>query len=169
LLDGGKAPGSTVPLLSDASASGVLSASAGELSSGSFYATGIVGTPVGRRRTIDTDADGTPDQAFAYYLQVPEFPAATPREGAAGWLKVWNHDTRQDYRGMAALHAGSVNVLMADGSVQVFVDENYDGFINNGFEDVNGGTKVYWTTDEVEAGPLTLASFYTLTSKGEQQ
>lgn len=169
LLDSGKAPASTVPLLCDASASGFLSAQIGELASGSFYSTGIVGTPAGRRRTIDTDADGVPDQAVSYYLDVPVFPPGTKREGPDGWLKVWNHDTAQDYRGMAPLHMGTVNVLMADGSVQTLLDENNDGFINNGFEDVNGGTTVYWTSDEIEAGPLELASFYTLTSKGEQQ
>jgi prepilin-type N-terminal cleavage/methylation domain-containing protein/prepilin-type processing-associated H-X9-DG protein len=169
LLDSGKAPGSTVPLLCDASPSGFLSAQVGDLASGTFYTTGIVGTPVGRRRNIDTNGDGTPDTPFAYYLDVPQFPAGTPREGSTGWLKVWNYDTLQDYRGMAAIHAGTVNVLMADGSVQAFYDENNDGFINNGFEDVSGGTATYWTSDEVEAGPLGLASFYTLTSKGEQQ
>jgi len=170
LLDSGKAPGSTVPLLCDASASGFLSATINDdLQEGGFYTTGIVGTPVGRRRSIDTNADGAPDQAFPYYLQPPQFPAGTPREGSAGWLKVWSHDTVQDYRGMAAIHGGLVNVLMADGSVQTLLDENNDGFINNGFEEVTGGTELFWTSDQIEAGPLELASFYTLTSKGEQQ
>ncbi|MGB0595496.1 MAG: DUF1559 domain-containing protein [Rubripirellula sp.] len=169
LLDSGNATSSTVPLLCDASASGVLSGKVGSLASGTFYATGVVGTPVGRRRAIDTDHDGSPDQPFAFYLEVPQFPIGTPREGSEGWLKIWNHDTAQDYRGMAAFHGGTVNVLMADGSVQALVDENNDGFINNGFEDVNGSGTVYWTSDDAETNPLSLASFYTLGSKGEQQ
>ncbi len=169
LLDSGNAPASTVPLLCDASISGTLSGDVGGLAKGSFYSTGVVGSPVGRRRLIDTDHDGSSDQPFAYYLEVPQFPIGTRREGAEGWLKIWNHDTAQDYRGMAALHAGTVNVLMADGSVQTLVDENGDGFINNGFEDVNGSGPIYWTSDQAETGSLSLASFYRLNSKGERQ
>ncbi|MEM1067441.1 MAG: DUF1559 domain-containing protein [Planctomycetota bacterium] len=164
LLDSGKAPGSTVPLLCDASASGLLSVTAGEIQSGAFYATGIVGTPVLRNR-----GNPNPNLASNDYLRVPVFNTGTSREGADGWLRVWNHDTIQDYRGMAVIHAGVVNVLMADGSIQALVDTNYDGFINNGFEDVNGPGPLFWTSDEVEAEALDLASFYTLTSKGERQ
>ena len=59
---------------------------------------------------------------------------------------------------------------MADGSVQAIADRNDDGFINNGFDgsDVTGtGSAVYWTSSEVEAVSLNLASFYSLTTKGE--
>ncbi len=171
LLDSGKASSSTVPLLCDAAAVGFLSAQVGELTSGSFYVTSVVGVPIGNRRMIDTDADGAPDANNPNFMKVPAFGGTVPREGSTGWLKAWNHDTRQDYRGMAPLHQGVANVLMADGSVRGLLDANNDGFINNGFDGaVNGapaGT-VFWTSSEIEADTLTLASYYSLTSKGEQ-
>lgn len=170
LLDSGKASASTVPMLCDAAAAGLLSAQVGDLIGGAFYVTPIVGGPIGARREIDTDADGQPDAANPHHMQLPTFGGSVPREGPTGWLKTWSRDTRQDYRGMAPLHQGSVNVLMADGSVQVLFDENGDGFINNGFDSPSGagaGT-TYWTSSVVEAGPLELASYYTLNSKGER-
>lgn len=170
LLDSSAASASTVPMLCDAAAAGLLSAEVGELISGAFYTTPLVGGPVGARQQIDTDADGQTDAANPHHLQVPAFGGSVPREGSAGWLKVWSHDTRQDYRGMAPLHQGTVNVLMADGSVQALFDENNDGFINNGFDGPSGSGsgKTFWTSSELEAGPLNLASYYTLNSKGEQ-
>ncbi len=171
LLDSGQAPGNTVPLLCDAAALGVLSRSIGEtLPGGAFYGTPIVGGPIGHRKRIDTDADGVEDTDNPNYLQVPSFPVGTPREGATGWLKTWSYDTRQDYRGISPLHNGTANALMADGSVRAFVDTNNDGFINNGFDGADRGTPttpVYWTSSDVEADKLNLASFYSLTSKGE--
>ncbi len=167
-LDGGKASSSTVPMLCDASPTGSLSAGVGdELLPGSFYTTGIVGVPIGNRREIDTDADGVADTVNPNFMKVPEFGAAVPREGPTGWLKQWSMDTRQDYRGMAALHQGTVNVLMADGSISRLTDRNNDGFINNGFDESSGGGPVFWTSSEVEAETLKLASFYSLNSKGE--
>ncbi len=170
LLDSGQAPSSTVPLLCDAAASGILSTSVGDLMNGSFYGTPIVGGPIGHRKRIDTDADGVADTDNTDFMQVPSFPVGTPREGATGWLKTWSYDTLQDYRGMAPLHNGTVNALMADGSVRAFVDTNNDGFINNGFDGADTGvpsTPVYWTSSDVEADKLNLASFFSLTSKGE--
>jgi len=170
-LDSGKAPGSTVPLLCDSAAAGALSAPVGEwLAAGTFYGTSIVGGPIGNRRRIDTNADGQLDAENPHYLQTPTFAAGTSRSGPTGWLKTWRHDTRQDYRGMAPIHAGVVNVLMADGSVQQIADRNQDGFINNGFDgaDVAGGTSaIYWTSSEPEAERLNLASFYSLNANGE--
>lgn len=169
LLDSGKAPSSTVPMLCDAAAAGFLSAEVGELMSGSFYTTPIVGGPIGARLQIDTDADGQPDAPNPHHLKTPTFSTPVPREGPTGWLKVWSHDTRQDYRGIAPLHQGAANVLMADGSIQALFDDNLDGFINNGF-DPPAGTPgdSYWISSDSEARPLDLASYYTLTSKGEQ-
>ena len=170
-LDSGKAPGSTVPLLCDAAAAGALSAPVGEwLAAGTFYGTSIVGGPIGNRRRIDTNADGQLDAENPHYLQTPTFASGTSRSGPKGWLKTWRHDTRQDYRGMAPIHSGVVNVLMADGSVQQIADRNQDGFINNGFDgaDVAGGTSaIYWTSSEPEAERLNLASFYSLHTNGE--
>ncbi len=172
LVDNGKAPASTIPLLSDAAAVGFLSAQVGELPSGSFYTTPIVGSPIGNRAQIDTNADGTADAMNPHFMEVPSFGGSVPREGATGWLKTWSYDTRQDYRGMATLHQGVCNVLMADGSVQALLDANDDGFLNNGFDGAETapqpGGVVFWTSSDVEAGPLDLASYYSLTSKGEQ-
>ena len=170
-LDSGKAPGSTVPLLCDASAVGAISAPLGEwIAAGSFYGTSIVGGPIGNRKRIDTDGDGNADADNPNFLQTPSFANGHQRSGPNGWLKTWRHDTRQDYRGMAPIHSGVVNVLMADGSVQSIADRNNDGFINNGFDgaDIAGaGGAVYWTDSEIEAERLNLASFYSLTTKGE--
>ena len=171
LLDSAKASSSTVPLLCDAAAAGFLSAEVGELMSGAFYTTPIVGSPLGNRREIDTDADGVPDATNPFFLKLPSFGGSVPREGATGWLKTWNHDTRQDYRGIAPLHQGTANVLMADGSVRALLDANNDGFINNGFDGAQGGatpSTVFWTSSDTEADSLELASYYSLNSKGEQ-
>lgn len=168
-LDSGRAPASTVPFLTDAGALGRLSASFGEAVQGP-YVTSMVGAPTGHQVQIGgTDSD--------YYLALdePQFPANTPREGTAGWLRTWNFHTLQDYRGISAHHSGTANVLMADGSIQVLVDRNLDGFINNGFDGANttgwpgnASSTVYWTDSIVEAETLKLASYYSLNSKGAE-
>ncbi|MEZ6091512.1 MAG: DUF1559 domain-containing protein [Pirellulaceae bacterium] len=94
-------------------------------------------------------------------MQTPTFANGTPREGASGWWRVWNKETLQDYRGMFPLHRGVCNVVMADGSVRQLYDSNGDGFINNGFP-----ANSNFQSDVVEAGPLQLASTYTLTASG---
>ena len=117
---------------------------------------------------VDESGDGVRDvDQSASFLQTPVFNGV-PKTGAAGWLKTWNFDTRQDYRGMQAHHQGTVNVLMADGSVQVLTDINNDGFINNGFDTGSTTTPTYWTSNDIEAETLKLASFYSLLSKGDQ-
>lgn len=169
LLDSGQASSSTVPLICDASPIGSLSTGVGEMIPGTLYTTGIVGVPIGNRSRIDTDADDVADADNTNFMQVPTFEPATPREGPTGWLKQWNKDTRQDYRGMAPLHAGVVNVLMADGSISRLTDVNQDGFINNGFDVAvdAGGNPLFWLTSDAEVEDLKLASYYSLNSKGE--
>jgi prepilin-type N-terminal cleavage/methylation domain-containing protein/prepilin-type processing-associated H-X9-DG protein len=44
----------------------------------------------------------------------------------------------QDTRDMLAIHQGSVNILMGDGSVKGFADGNGDGYLNPGFPVVPG-------------------------------
>ncbi len=156
LIDTAKAPASSIPLLCDASAIGQLSAAVGEFQAGTPYVTPIVGMPV---HCVET-----PTTSTAAFLETPEFPATTPREGTGGWLRTWNFQVRQDYRGMAAIHAGIVNVLMADGSVRGIIDDNNDGFINNGFP----AHSPFWESDEIEAKDLVLASYYNLHSKGAE-
>jgi prepilin-type N-terminal cleavage/methylation domain-containing protein/prepilin-type processing-associated H-X9-DG protein len=168
LVDSGQAAAHTIPLLCDASAMGQLSVSVGELTSGSFYSLPIVGGPIRNRLMVDESGNGVRNvDKSADFLQTPSFNAI-PRTGAAGWLKTWNFDTRQDYRGMSPLHQGTLNVLMADGSVQVLTDINNDGFINNGFDVGPNNVSKYWTSSEIEAETLKLASFHSLLSKGNQ-
>jgi prepilin-type N-terminal cleavage/methylation domain-containing protein len=153
-LDSGRAAGSTVPLICDASAGGQLSYSVPEqFAAGDLYTVSIVGLPV-----VSKPVTGPP--ALAVY-DAPSFADPTPREGDTGWLKVWTRSVLQDYRGMSTHHKGICNVLMADGSIQTLVDENDDQFINNGFE-----ANADFASSEVEAGPLSLASYYNLQTRG---
>ncbi len=175
LLDNAKASISTIPLLADASAGGILSQSVGDVSGGTLYARALIGGPIGNRRQVDSDANGTPDTASPFFLKTPGIAAlgtafsGVPATGPAGWKKLWNHDTRQDYRAMGVLHDGIANVLMADGSVRGLFDRNNDGFINNGFDVVQSGSgQVFWTSSETEAESVTLASFFSLDSNGDK-
>lgn len=56
--------------------------------------------------------------------------------GARVWFGPWNA-TLQDYRAFGPIHGskkkGSCNIAFLDGAVKVFVDENGDEFLNNGF------------------------------------
>lgn len=170
-LDSSKAPASTVPVLCDAVAIGSFGVSLGDEAGGGFYVASMVGSPIGSSVEIDSDADGTPDTASPFFLKLPSFEVGKVKTGADGWLKQWNHDTRQDYRGMAPLHSGDTcNLLMADGSIAVLTDSNRDGFINNGFDgsEVSGGSSLFWTSSQPEAETLQLASYYTLNSKGNE-
>ena len=153
-LDTGRAAGNTVPLLTDASAAGALSYSVPDhLAAGDLYVVSMVGMPVISKPSPDFPS-------FAVY-DVPSFPVDTPREGNDGWLKVWSRYVLQDYRGMSAHHKGVCNVLMADGSIQSLVDVDGDQFINNGFE-----ANADFASSKIEAGPLDLASFYNLQTRG---
>ncbi|TWT82525.1 hypothetical protein CA13_39880 [Planctomycetes bacterium CA13] len=154
-VDSGRAPASTIPLLCDAATLGYLDLDIDldeTVPAHSTYTVSMVGEPV----AIDSGAGLT-------QFEVPQFPNGTPREGTSGWLRAWNHHTKQDYRGMAPLHMGIAYVLMADGSVQAIEDSNGDRYINNGFPQHHD----YWTSEEIEVGDLNLASYYSLMSKGK--
>ena len=169
-LDGSRAPASSVPMLVDASPTGYVTATTDKIQAGTLYTTPIVGVPIGHRNMIDEDLNGSMDIANPYYLETPNFSVGTDRSGPDGWLKQWNHDSLQDYRGIMPLHDGIANCLMADGSVQPLYDTNRDQFINNGFEVPSGpGYPVLWSDEEQEVEPLELASYYTLKSKGPAQ
>ncbi|MFK8114100.1 MAG: DUF1559 domain-containing protein [Rubripirellula sp.] len=67
----------------------------------------------------------------------------------------------QDTRDWFAIHQGSMNLLMGDGSVKVFYDSNSDGYLNPGFQvsdDANPalsgyvGDKVEMTNDQFFGG-----------------
>ena len=65
-------------------------------------------------------------------LALPPFPTGTPQTGAGGWWSSWNV-TIQDFRGFGTVHRGTCNILMADGSVANFSDNNGDHLLNDGF------------------------------------
>lgn len=168
MVDNGRAAANTVPLLCDSSPAGTLEFPLGHLvplengggsffetafSSGELVAVSMVGKPV-----VAVSSDG------AGLMEVPHFPPGTSCEGADGWWGVWNKQVLQDYRGMSTHHRGACNVLMADGSVQSIADSNGDQLINNGFPATE---KSGFHDARIEAGPLRLASFYSLLSKGE--
>ncbi len=153
-LDSGRAAGSTVPLITDASATDSLSQGLpGFFKAGDMYVVSMVGKPVIAKET--TDFSGLK------IYDTPNFPSGTTRDGANGWLKVWTRHVLQDFRGMAAHHKGVCNVLMADGSIQALVDGNLDQYINNGF----AGDE-FFQSEKVEAGPLELSSYYNLQTRG---
>lgn len=54
------------------------------------------------------------------------------RSGAADAGAAVEH--LQDYRALGPVHAGTANVLFAEGTVKSFRDRNGDGFLNPGFE-----------------------------------
>ena len=167
LINGG-APASTIPFLCDASATRLINGDINEdIKGGSYSVTPIVGVPIGNTQMIDTNFDGIKDAPNTHFMNVPVFTPGHAREGPTGWLKTWSHDTRQDYRGIAPIHQGVAYVLMSDGSVQQLLDENRDGYINNGFDPPSSGG-VAVTSSDAETDPLTLASFYSLLSKGPE-
>ena len=156
-------PKSIIPLLCDASPTGVLSVSVGDFDAGTLYATPIVGGPV-----VHTPGLSVSDGESLQYLRAPEFPDGFSRTGVNGWQYTWDFKTRQDYRGIMPVHLGVAKVLMADGSVQSLYDYNNDQYINNGFT-INSASASYWTSNDVEADDTKLASFYSLFSEGPIQ
>lgn len=61
----------------------------------------------------------------------------------------------QDTRDFFAVHAGSVNILMADGSVKTVFDDNGDGYINPGFPALGGNPETDGYTNSVcEVSPF---------------
>jgi prepilin-type processing-associated H-X9-DG protein len=117
-LDGSQSPSHTIPLLADGTVSDTLKMEVGDL---------VQTTPLAQPFTRG------PALVLSPTLEPPSFSPGKPRGGPGGWWNVWDKKTLQDYRGFAPVHRGACNVLMADGSVQLFVDTNEDGFLNNGF------------------------------------
>jgi prepilin-type N-terminal cleavage/methylation domain-containing protein/prepilin-type processing-associated H-X9-DG protein len=68
-------------------------------------------------------------------------PAANNAAGH-GWL--------QDTRAWGAIHTGTCNVLMADGSVKNFTDQDHDGYLNPGFPVTAAGTAAGYQSSLIE-------------------
>jgi len=75
----------------------------------------------------------------------------------------------QDTRDWFAIHQGSLNLLMGDGSVKIFYDTNADGYLNPGFslsEDADPsrsgyvGSKVEMTNDQFFGGVFLNDAFF---------
>jgi prepilin-type N-terminal cleavage/methylation domain-containing protein/prepilin-type processing-associated H-X9-DG protein len=122
VVDVAKTPASTIPLLGDGALAGTLPTRVGSLD---------VGT-----QTVATFTRG-PVQTLN--MEPPNFGSGKPQGGPDGWWAVWARRVLQDYRGFAPIHRDTCNILMADGSVQSFVDRNEDGYLNNGFAASAGG------------------------------
>ena len=168
MVTSGKAPASTVPLLCDGAPAGFLSEPIGELV-GVMYARAMVGSPIGSRLLLDTDNDGVGETSSGFHLSTPVFPPNHPRTGLTGWYRTWSAETRQDYKGLGVFHGGVANILMADGHVAALYDSNQDGFINNGFDATAYNGQQLWTSGDLEADQLQLASYYSLHSKGGKE
>jgi prepilin-type processing-associated H-X9-DG protein len=95
-------------------------------------------------------------------LEVPTFADGTTYQGESGWWKVWAKDTLQDYRAFSPVHRHQCNMLMADGSVRSFTDDNRDGYLNNGFP--AGGTSGF-TSAEIELAEEEVFSGWALRDK----
>jgi prepilin-type N-terminal cleavage/methylation domain-containing protein/prepilin-type processing-associated H-X9-DG protein len=117
-LDAGRSPSNTIPFLGDGGIIDTLKLRVGALDDH---------TPLVQPFTRGPALVDSPT------LDAPSFPSGTSRNGPDGWWAVWEKDTLQDYRGFAPVHRDGCNVLMADGSVQLLLDTNQDGYLNNGF------------------------------------
>ncbi len=127
-VDASQVPSSFLPLLGDGRAAAPLVADVGPFKAGDM--------------TVHPMTLGPRLKAT---LEVPAFADGTPYEGSGGWWKVWARDTLQDYRGFAPVHRGQCNMLMADGGVRSFTDDNRDGYLNNGFP--GGGANGFTSAD----------------------
>ncbi|PHS02191.1 MAG: general secretion pathway protein GspG [Blastopirellula sp.] len=139
ILDRAEAPASSIPLLGDGAISSLsIARNLSNETAGSGLTTLMTGGPVIVNPSFSRFSSPV--------LQKTPVLTATQKTGPNGWWRGWNNHTRQDYRQFSAVHAGSCNVLMADGSVIHFVDQNSDQLINNGFP-ASGG----YAGQEVEA------------------
>lgn len=150
-VDASEVPSSFLPLLGDGRAAAPLKYDIADHIAGTMTVHPLTWGP---RLKVDMSIANN-NTAF----EVPTFAAGTPYEGAGGWWKVWARDTLQDYRGFSPVHRGQCNILMADGGVHVFTDNNRDGYLNNGFP--AGGTSGF-TSAEIELAEEEVFSGWTL-------
>lgn len=139
-IDSAQSPSNTIPLLGDGAMSDTLQMRVGTLDDHSPLAQPFTRGPV---------------MIMSPTLEPPSFTPGKPRNGPGGWWEVWDKKTLQDYRGFAPVHRGACNILMADGSVQLFVDTNQDGQLNNGFP---ASSQTGFADDQIELEPNVMLS-----------
>jgi prepilin-type processing-associated H-X9-DG protein len=132
MIDGAKTPSSTIPLMGDGATIDVLKMQVGDMQQSTLLV-----QPFTRGPAVITSPT----------MDHPSFIPGTPKSGAMGWWGIWDKKTLQDYRGFAPVHGDACNILMADGSVQLFIDKNGDGLLNNGFP---GTTETGFADSEIE-------------------
>jgi prepilin-type N-terminal cleavage/methylation domain-containing protein/prepilin-type processing-associated H-X9-DG protein len=143
-LDTAKVSSTFVPLLGDGSQSSSLLMSTGDVPAGDLVVRSYTDGPIRKDTFVP-----------------PSFANGTPRTGASGWWSVWNRLTLQDYRGFAAVHRGTCNIVFADGSVRAFTDQNEDGQLNPGFP---ASIEMGYADDKVELSDEEVISRYSLSA-----
>ena len=143
MADRASALSSFIPLLACGAASGLLAQTVAPLAG--------AGSPVALSFTPGPVQNPS-------MLPLPAFPVGTPQTGQGGWWAGWNA-TLQDFRGLATVHRGMCNILMADGSVTSFADLNGDHLLNNGF--ISNGSNGF-TDSTVDLPPDELYSAWSL-------
>jgi hypothetical protein len=89
------------------------------------------GKPGGSGTAVDVHVHGSGDvQNTATVASASVFLQEQP---GVGKPIIYPYTNLQDYRDMGPVHAGNAIVLMADGSIQTFKDQNKDGYLNPGF------------------------------------
>ncbi len=91
-------------------------------------------------------------------LNTMRVPVMGSGGGFNSWGPYWKK-TLQDYRNFSPIHAGACNVLFLDLSVHGFIDQNRDGFLNNGFKASSNNS---FADDTVELPPALIYSGWTL-------
>jgi prepilin-type processing-associated H-X9-DG protein/prepilin-type N-terminal cleavage/methylation domain-containing protein len=132
-IDSTQTPSSTIPLLGDGAMCDTLKMRVAALDDH---------IPVAQTMTRG------PAHVISPTLAAPSFASGKPRNGPGGWWEIWDKKTLQDYRRFAPVHRGGCNILMADGSVHLFEDNNKDGLLNNGFP---ASSQTGFADGEVEA------------------